>query len=198
MIDLKKGQGINLTKASGSLSKVVMGLGWQGVDGKTLDLDSYVALQDANGNNLDFIYWGKLSGSGIEHHGDDLVGGGTGVNETIDININSLPSNVTKIVCGLFIYSGASNLAQVDHAFVKISDQSGTDIVNFNVKDQFGSNKSLIVGNLVKKNDGEWVFDAVGEGSNMSYSDIKRTYTTDTVSSEGEPRRGLMGRLFGR
>lgn len=198
MINLTKGESINLTKTSSGLSAVTMGLGWEGKGGRTLDLDSYVALQDQNGTNLKFVYFGRLNAPGVKHKGDDLVGGGRAgePNEEIVITLASLPSECTKIVCGLFIYSGASNLSKVENAFVKISDQSGTDIVKYDINDNFGKNKSIVVGELVKTN-GEWSFNANGKGENDSYQDIKRKYTAGGNSMTDAPRRGLLGRVFG-
>lgn len=209
MVNLEKGgQTVNLSKDSAPVSKTTVGLGWVGKDGKNLDLDSYVALRDAQGKNVDFVYFSNMRSEGVKHHGDDLTGGGgsDSVNEMIDVNLEKLPSNVTEVICGLFIYSGASSLNQVDSAFVKITDsKKNKDLVKYDIKQSFGSSKSVVVGKLVR-NGSEWDFVSIGESSNEGYRDIKNKYTSNRSSNTGSNTGsgssdnggffGRVGRLF--
>ncbi len=192
LINLAKGDTINLSKeSSGNLNKVTLGLGWVGKGGRSLDLDSFVALRDKNGNNIKFIYFGKLTCAGVKHHGDDLVGGGgaRSINETITITLNKLKPEVTEITCGLFIYSGASNLSQVNSAFIEISE-GRTNLANFDIKESFGKAKSVIVGKLVKNNNDEWNFNTVGQSSDKNYHKIKKEYSPS-------PKGGFWSWVFG-
>lgn len=201
-INLAKGDTINLSKeSSGNLKKVTLGLGWVGKGGRNLDLDSFVALRDKNGNNIKFIYFGKLTCAGVKHHGDDLVGGGSArsVNESIDIKVNELKPEVSEITCGLFIYSGASNLSQVDSAFIDISE-GRNNLASFDLKESFGKAKSVIVGKLVKQDNNEWEFVTIGQASNKNYDDIKREFTgSSSISSTPSSTSGggFFRRLFG-
>jgi tellurium resistance protein TerD len=205
-INLQKGQVINLTKSEGGIgiSQAVLGLGWQGVGGRDLDLDSYVALLDSAGNTISFVYFSNLRGPGVKHFGDDLVGGGRkdDPNEQIAIDFDALPDNCEKVIAGLFIYSGASNLSQVDYAFATIHGD-GKEQVRFKVSD-FKDSSSLVVGEFVKRA-GEWNFRALGNGERASFSDVRNRHR-DTVSPQGghninpQPQQssgGFWSRLFG-
>lgn len=184
MVNLQKGQSVNLNKESGDLNKVTLGLGWVGKNGKKIDLDSFVALRDKNGNNLDLIYFGNLTTKGITHNGDDLVGGGSSVsvNETIDINLSKLPANVHEVICGLFMFSSGKTLKQVDSAFVKVYEKRN-DLLNFNIKESFGKSKSVIVGKLIR-NGSEWNFETIGEASSDSYNKILQKYSKNSKNSK--------------
>lgn len=186
MIKLEKGSKIDLKKASSNdypLETVVVGLGWSGINGMNLDLDSYVGTRDKDGNPIQFIYFGHKNDQGILHNGDDLVGGGlsTDPNETIEINLNSLPSVVKYVEAGLFIFSGASDLRQVDYAFVniekKIQGQSNEELVRYTmdsgfVEMSFGRYaKSVVAGKFIREDDG-WKFEAIGETGLESYRDV--------------------------
>lgn len=206
IVNLSKGEVVNLSKESTNLEKIVLGLGWQGVNGRSLDLDSYVALLDSQGKPLDFIHFNKLRGEGVVHHGDDLTGGGSAnhVNEQITIDLKKLNTEVKSIITGLFIYSGANNLGQVDHAFIKLTDQSGKDLIFYDIKQNFEDDRSLIVGEFKLANN-EWRFKAVGKGTSQTYREIKMKYTRDTstpreieITSSEPRRRSFLDRLFGR
>lgn len=185
---------MNLSKESKGLKKIVLGLGWQGLRGRSLDLDSYVAFQDENGKNLKFIYFGKKKWDGVKHHGDDLVGGGSAnsINEKITITLDELKGKVHRIIAGLFIYSGASNLSKVDHAFISLSNQNNQELVRFNIKEDFGKSKSLTVGEF-RKTDNEWRFKATGVGSSDGFRAIQRKFKSNSNNYESPRRRGFLG-----
>jgi tellurium resistance protein TerD len=205
MLNLQKGATLNLSKSSSNVTeeKVTFGLGWRGVGGRSLDLDSYIAVLDQNDRVLDFIYFGNKNGKGIKHHGDDLVGGGKGnkPNEEITMKLNSLDPSATKLVAGLFIYSGASSLKQVDFAFSTLTDNKGAEVVRYDVKEDFGNAKSLEVARIEKHNN-EWIFKAVGEASSDGYSQVSSRFRKGNIASGSNTNvssgNSSGGSLFGR
>lgn len=203
MINLSKGQSINLSKESNGLRKVTVGLGWTGRGGRDVDLDSYIGVRDANGAATKFVYFGNRNEPGIYHHGDDLVGGGRAndPNEKIDVTLNDLDGSDVHLIVGLFIYSGASNLNGVQDAFINVVDQDGKELVRYNIND-FGGSKSLVAGEL-RRIGAEWSFTALGQGTNDGYNSTARMFrrgasASGSTSTDSQPRRrGLISRLFG-
>jgi tellurium resistance protein TerD len=59
------------------------------------------------------IYYGKLSGSGIFHKGDNTTGAGEGDDERIRIDFNKVPSNITELFVTVNIYTGGTTFANV-------------------------------------------------------------------------------------
>ena len=111
-INLTKGQKIDLTKGDPSLSKLLVGLGWDTnkySTGADFDLDAAVFMLQENkkvGSNKDFIYYGNLkheSGS-VEHMGDNLTGGNAGDDEQIKIDLARMPANIDRIAITVTIY----------------------------------------------------------------------------------------------
>lgn len=136
-INLKKGEGINLSKEVKELNHVTVGLGWSASTSRqTIDCDSFVyILREDFGkevkkgffaklfgkeeapksrlyiaNNSDIIYYGNLRSKdwNIIHHGDNLVGGSEGDCEQISIDLEHMPDSVKGLVVGINIYSAYS------------------------------------------------------------------------------------------
>jgi tellurium resistance protein TerZ len=199
-INLAKDTGIDLSKGSG---KLIFGLGWTGINGRTLDLDSFVTTLDDSGKSLDFVYFSNLRSTGIKHNGDDLVGGGNpgDPNETIDIELNKLPSNVKTVVVGLFVYTRGSTLSKVEEAFSDLTTPEGHKVCSFNLKEDFSKYKSVEVARATRNSNGEWEYTATGIGSSLNFSGIQG------ISSRGSKfdmnsspivsgAKGFFGRLF--
>ena len=68
------------------ISAILVGLGWS-CDG-SIDLDASIVLMNQNKKIVDTIYFGKLSGSGITHAGENTTGDGDGDDELIRLDLN--------------------------------------------------------------------------------------------------------------
>lgn len=204
-LNLQKGSTLNLTKGheNSTKEKATFGLGWRGRGGSTLDLDSYVVVLNSSNKVIDFIYFSNKTASGIKHNGDDTKGGGKGdkPNETINIKLVSLDSRATKLIIGAAIYSGASNLGQVDYAFCTMSDNAGNEIVRFKIDEQFAKSKSFNAAS-VELEKGEWVFTALGNASQDDFHQVLKRYSvgntiTGSSQSDQPESQSIVGRLFG-
>ena len=174
-INLSKGQKVSLTKGNPGLKKIMVGLGWDvnAVDtGADFDLDASAFLAGANGKcpkDTDFIFYGNLehSSGAVKHMGDNLTGEGDGDDEQIEVDITLVPNNIEKIAFTVTIYDAESrrqNFGQVSNAYCRIVDEStGTEIVHFDLGEDFSIETALVVGELYKHN-GEWKFNAIGSG----------------------------------
>ena len=95
MINLSKGQTIDLTKKEVGLKHLDVGLGWI----TRMDLDTIAYLLDSNDKHIETVYFGikESKNKSVRLSGDDLVGGGAGDNEVIYIDLDKLDSRVQKI-----------------------------------------------------------------------------------------------------
>ena len=174
-INLSKGQKVSLTKGNPGLKKIMVGLGWDvnAFDtGADFDLDASAFLAGANGKcpkDTDFNFYGNLehSSGAVKHMGDNLTGEGDGDDEQIEVDLTLVPNNIEKIAFTVTIYDAESrrqNFGQVSNAYCRIVDEStGTEIVHFDLGEDFSIETALVVGELYKHN-GEWKFNAIGSG----------------------------------
>lgn len=193
MINLSKGGRINLSKDEdgNSLNKIFFGSNWGMIRGKfglgktAVDLDSSIVLLDANGNEIDIVYYGHKDAPGIHHYGDDLTGDANGDdgmdNETVELTLSGIDSRVEHVFfvlnsfthqkfdkvpyIGIRIYTSPNNKPKQ-----KISDPVNI-LAQYSLKDmpgEFAGKESIILGEAYKRN-GEWKFKAIGEFGNIKH-----------------------------
>lgn len=175
VINLKKGQKIDLTKSNPGLSKVLIGLGWDTnmYDGnQNFDLDASAFLLGSNAkatDENDFIFYNNPSGAGgaIKHLGDNLTGAGEGDDEQIKINLKDVPTSVQKIDFTVTIHDAqarAQNFGQVSNAFIRlVNEVNGEELIRFDLSEDFSVETALVVGELYR-HQSEWKFNAIGSG----------------------------------
>lgn len=175
-IDLVKGQKVDLTKGNPGLKKLVVGLGWDPSSDHgrvNFDLDASAFLLDASGkctNKIDLVYFGNLShpSGAVIHTGDNLTGEGDGDDEQLKVDLSLVPGNIEKIVFVVNIYQGSErnqNFGQVKNSFIRIVNAEGNiELLNYNLGEGYSKETSMIFGEIYKHN-GEWKFNAVGNGS---------------------------------
>jgi tellurium resistance protein TerD len=174
-VSLQKGQKVSLTKGNPGLTKVVVGLGWdvnQFDTGGDFDLDAAAFLLADSGKTTgsqDFVFYGNLkhpSGS-VEHMGDNLTGAGDGDDEQIKIDLSKVPAEITKIAITVTIYEAESrrqNFGQVSNAFIRICNEAtGEEMLRYDLGEDFSIETAVVFGELYKNN-GEWKFNAIGNG----------------------------------
>lgn len=174
-ISLQKGQKVDLTKGNPSLSKIIVGLGWDvnKYDGSAdFDLDASAFLVGENGRVLsdsDFIFYSNLqhSSGAVIHTGDNLTGEGEGDDEVIKVDLKAVPANIAKIAFTVTIYEAdvrAQNFGQVSNAYIHIVDETtGKEIIRYDLGEDFSVETAVVVGELYRHN-GEWKFNAIGSG----------------------------------
>lgn len=174
-ISLQKGQKVDLTKGNPSLSKIIVGLGWDvnKYDGSAdFDLDASAFLVGENGrvqSDSDFIFYSNLqhSSGAVIHTGDNLTGEGEGDDEVIKVDLKAVPANIAKIAFTVTIYEAdvrAQNFGQVSNAYIHIVDETtGKEIIRYDLGEDFSVETAVVVGELYRYN-GEWKFNAIGSG----------------------------------
>ena len=201
-ISLQKGQRVDLTKGNPSLSKILVGLGWDPVKQKSsggllaglfgggggvdIDCDASVILLGDNDklrSNKDVIYFGNLkSGDGsIQHTGDNLTGDGDGDDEQILIDLSRIPSHIHKLVFVVNIYDCVKrkqHFGMIQNAFIRIVNSNNhPELIHFNLTENYDGKTSLVAGEIYRHGQ-DWKFAAVGNGTQAaSLSDIVRSYS---------------------
>ena len=173
-ISLQKGGNVNLSKEAPGLKKMTIGLGWdtRATDGAGFDLDGAVFLLNPTGkvrSDADFIFYNNLKSAdgSIVHSGDNLTGAGEGDDETVTIDLATVPADIDKIVVGVTIHDAESrgqNFGMVSKAFIRcINADGGTEIARYDLSED-GSTEAAMVFGEVYRNGTDWKFRAIGQG----------------------------------
>ncbi len=192
-ISLQKGQKVSLSKDRAGLSKIVAGLGWDeikqkgGFFSKPQDIDCDAsAIMLKNGKLCgkdDVVYFGQLrhkSGS-VQHMGDNLTGAGDGDDEQIVIDLSKVPNEYDRIVLVVNIYSAAQrkqHFGMIQNAFIRLVDaRNGSEMCRYDLTENYSGMTALIFGEVYRR-DGEWKFNAIGQGTNdNSVGELVKRYS---------------------
>lgn len=173
-LTLSKGSNLSLTKADPGLSKAMIGLGWdpRTTAGEQFDLDASALLVRADGkvrSNDDFIFYNQLSSpdGSVVHQGDNRTGEGEGDDEQILIDLDSVASDIQKIVIVVSIDQAEArrqNFGQVRDAFCRVVNQeTDNEVVRYDLTEDAAAETCMIFAEIYRNN-GEWKFRAVGQG----------------------------------
>lgn len=174
-ISLAKGQKVDLTKGNPSLTKVMVGLGWDVNvfdSGADFDLDAAAFMLGDNGKcptEKEFVFYGNLehTSGALKHMGDNLTGEGEGDDEQILVDLTKIPSNISRIAFTVTIYDSdvrRQNFGQVSNSFIRMVDATtDTELIRYDLGEDFSIETAVVVGELYRHN-GEWKFNAIGSG----------------------------------
>jgi tellurium resistance protein TerD len=173
-LSLQKGGNLSLSKTDPSLSKILIGLGWdeRSTDGTGFDLDASAFLLTASGKvrgDADFIFYNQLKSTdgSVEHTGDNRTGQGDGDDESMKVDLSKVPAEVTKVAFTVTIHDAEArrqNFGQVANAFIRVvNDVTGTEIVRYDLAEDYSTETAMVFGELYRNN-AEWKFRAVGQG----------------------------------
>lgn len=174
-INLSKGGRVNLSKEAPGLKNAGIGLGWDvnATDtGSGFDLDASVFMLGTNGkipNDKYFVFYNNTQSpdGSAKHIGDSRTGEGAGDDETIKIDLSKVDASIQEIVFVVTIHEADSrkqNFGQVRNSFIRIYDLSTEkEITKYELEEDFSTETAIEFGKLYKK-DGEWRFQAVGNG----------------------------------
>lgn len=183
-VSLQKGQKISLNKESGStLSKIVMGLGWDAVKKKgffgfgggstEIDLDASCLMFDEAGALVDAVWFRQLRSKdgSIQHTGDNRTGEGDGDDEQIKVDLDRVPANVKSLVFTVNSFTG-QNFSQVENAYCRILDGANNkEVARYDLSVQ-GAHNAQVMAKLYRHS-GEWKMHAIGEnGSGRTFDEL--------------------------
>ena len=168
-INLEKGQ----RQAIGA-PKFTVGLGWDSNSsstGESFDLDASIFLVGANGkipSDNHFVYYNNLKSpdGSVIHAGDNTTGDGDGDDEKIAIDLSKAGADVNEISFVVTIHQAETrkqNFGQVRNSFIRILDETNTELVKYELDEDFSIETAVEFGRIYKRNN-EWKFEAVGVG----------------------------------
>ncbi|MBK1694819.1 Tellurium resistance protein terZ [Chromatium weissei] len=177
-INLQKGQKISLEKEAGaSLTRIIMGLGWDAAKGKggflgglfsgggddSIDLDASCLLFDNGGNLVDVVWFRQLRSQdgSIQHSGDNRTGEGAGDDEQIQVNLTAVPATVKSLVFTVNNFTG-QDFSKVENAYCRIiNGANNSEIARYDLSCQ-GNHTAMIMAKVYRHNN-EWKMHAIGD-----------------------------------
>jgi tellurium resistance protein TerD len=180
-INLEKGQRQNI-----AAPKFTVGLGWDSntsSTGEAFDVDASIFVLGANGklvSDSHFVFYNNLStpDGAVTHTGDNLTGDGDGDDEKVIVDLSKISSDVAEITFVVTIHKAAErrqNFGQIRNSFIRIVDTNNTEIVKYELDEDFSIETAVEFGRIYKRND-EWKFEAVGNGMKGGLQDFLNKY----------------------
>lgn len=180
-INLQKGQ-----REALNTPKFTIGLGWDvnsTSTGAQFDLDASVFIMGDNKKLLAdefFVFYNNLKSpdEAVEHTGDNLTGAGDGDDEQITVDLSKTDPRVTELSIVVTIHDADArkqNFGQVRNSFVRIVDAGGTELLKYELEEDFSIETAVEFGRIYKRNN-EWKFEAVGAGMRGGLQDYLNKY----------------------
>ena len=192
-VNLQKGQKVNLKKSDGGrLKRVIVGLGWDEAEQKSgglfsslfgsgnrnadidCDASAILCVDGKLTDKDDVVFFGNLKhkSGAVKHMGDNLTGAGEGDDEQIVVQLDLLPSRYDKIIFDVNIYEAdkrKQDFGMFKNAFIRIIDaDNGQELMKYNLSENYDGKTGMVFGEVYRHN-GEWKFNAIGQGVNASY-----------------------------
>lgn len=184
---LRRGEYIDILKKDPTLKKMRIGAGWELrlLEEKNVDLDLSVFMLDRNDKTRedgDFVFYNNPTAyeGGIKHTGDSRSGAGEGDDETMIIDLNSIPFDVLKVMFVLSIYDEEAeglNFSLVRDVFLRLvndDDQNELCRFIFNDDELVGGNASYVA--CLIREGPKWVFEGQGKFVNGGLAEIASGY----------------------
>lgn len=186
-INLLKGERVSI-----GLQHLIIGLGWDPAEsGQTaFDLDATACLLDAEQktpNEKFFVFYNNQSSpdGSCKSTGDDLTGGNSdgGDDEQIIVDLTKVDPRVKSIVFSASIYDAQNrkqNFGQVNNSYIRIcnSENNDEEICRYELCEDFSEVTAVEFGRLYLQ-DGEWKFEALGNGRKDGLQGIVNKYVRE-------------------
>lgn len=171
-LSLSKGQSLSLAKAAPSLTKVLVGLGWdmRATAGAAFDLDASALLLTAARRvrgNQDFIFYNQMAheSGAVTHQGDNRTGAGDGDDEQIIVDLTRVPSDIDNIVFPVSIHEPGQNFGQVENSYVRIvNHETGVELARYDLRESASTENAVVFAELHREG-GSWHFRTIGQGN---------------------------------
>lgn len=188
-INLTKGEKVNLAKGQ---TKFRIGLSWDAsqVPGTEFDLDAMALELDAKNpphkciSEKHFVFYGNLQDpeKAVTHSGDNRTGEGDGDDETIIVDVTKLNPSTKKVLVVMNIHEGMNrgqNFGQVRNAKARLyyGDSDVAELV-YDLEEDASMNTQIEFCSIYEHN-GEWKFEAIGQGAKATLTSLLQKYGLD-------------------
>jgi tellurite resistance protein TerA/tellurium resistance protein TerD len=172
-MQLTKGARCNISKEAPDLKKMAIALGWQVTEaGQSYDIDVSAFMLGADGkipNDKYFIFYNNLQScdSSVLQSIPDPKNRSQENKTIYGIILERVNPEIVEITFVVTIHEAQkvnANFSNITNSFIKIVNlDSGIELVRYELTDNFSRETAVEFGRLYRKN-GEWRFQAVGEG----------------------------------
>ena len=172
-MELTKGERFNISQEAPNLKKMAIALGWQVTDaGQSYDIDVSAFMLGADGkipNDQYFIFYNNLQSfdSSVLQSIPDK-NNPSQENKTIyGIILERVNPEIEEITFVVTIHEAQelnANFSNIRDSFIKICNlDTGSELLRYELTENFSRETAIEFGRLYRKN-GEWRFQAVGQG----------------------------------
>jgi len=172
---VNKGEDVNLTVKDPTMSSIVVGVGWEqnAFEGDVLDVDVSCFLLGKDGKtrrDSDFIFYNNESDGdeSVMHNGDSRTGAGEGDDESISIDLNKIPYEVTKVMFTFSIYKGEEKEQYLSHmkkGYLRVINAANSqEMLRYDLnEDVEGMHVTGMLVGVLKREGPKWHFEALGK-----------------------------------
>lgn len=191
---VKVGDDVNLTQMDPTLKNIMIGAGWEinVFDSDTIDVDLSVFLlnnKDQTREDADFVFYNapQTCEGGVRHTGDSRTGAGDGDDETVKIDLTSIPFDITKIMLVLSIYKGTENeqnIGMVRDGFLRIVNaDTNMELVRYELDDdtENRTETGMYVASLNREGP-KWHFTPIGKFAPGGLREIATGYGLNIIN----------------
>ena len=190
-VTLAKGGNVSLSKVAPNLTEALVGLGWdvRTTTGLDFDLDASALMLGAGGKVLSdahFVFYNQLTSpdGSVRHTGDNRTGEGEGDDESIELDLLTVPQDVQKIVFAVSIHDAEArrqSFGQVHGAFIRLVNRAdGSEVVRYDLSEDASTETAMVFGEVYRYS-GEWKFRAVGQGYASGLRGIAQDFGVDVA-----------------
>jgi tellurium resistance protein TerD len=183
-ISLSKGEGINFSKEAPGIKSARIALGWD--INPAFDLDVSIFMLGSNGkipNEKYFVFYNNLESQdgSVKFMEDGKTGKGAEDYATLEIDLTKVNSSIQEIVIVVTIYDvdGINpTFSQVKNSFMRIYDTATKqEIAKYELDEDSSEGTAMEFCKLSKK-EGDWIFQAVGQGSKLEIDSFVDKYAS--------------------
>ncbi|WP_293257623.1 MULTISPECIES: TerD family protein [unclassified Microcoleus] len=191
-MQLSKGQSFNISQEAPDLKKMAIAIGWQVTEaGQSYEIDVSAFMLGADGkvpNDQYFIFYNNLQscdGSVLQSIPANNNPGHK--NKTIyGVILEKVNPEIVEITFAVTIHEADkinASFSNIRNSFIKISNlDTGLELVRYQLKENFSRENALELGRLYRKN-GEWKFQAVGQGYQAGLQSFVDKYCSGNSSN---------------
>lgn len=194
LLQMLRGDEVNLHEIDPGLHRVHVGLGWEAPEeseGLVVDLDAsaFLLMRDNRvRKDSDFVFYNNLETDNgvIKHLGDNMTGnkGEGGDTETIEIDLDGVHFDIERIVFSVTIHNSEErqqHFGLVKNAYIRILNMdTRQELARFDLTHTAVNEDAFIFGEIYRVGMG-WRFKAIGQGYTGGLYKVARDFSVNVA-----------------